>query len=258
MITLIQHFEVKDTKYQIYSLKEKDLDDFLNKLPKEFRRCYITDRKLDDLSKKNGESKDDLLRKYFLPDVGNIMSGDFGEMLSYFLVIDKYNNDGLVIEGPRKWRWKPARNKPAPCSDAVLFHIHNKDKSSKKDKMISIESKMKATPSSRHRIQDAIDGAQEDRNSRAVKTLNWLYEKYGRIGKKNAQQKIQRFRNPSKFGTFEKIYKAIAIIDKELLSDELKKKVVSDDGIRILIISTSNLKDIYQRTFNNIISSVEQ
>ncbi|MCP5005290.1 MAG: DUF1837 domain-containing protein [Planctomycetes bacterium] len=256
-MSIIKHFEIDETIYQIYSLRDEDLDDFLNKLPVKFRRCYIADRELEDLSKKNGESKDDILRKYILPDVGNIMSGDFGEMLSYFLVIDKYKKESLTIEGPRKWRWKPTRNKPAPCSDAVLFHFHKKDKSSKKDKMISIESKMKATPSKRHRIQDAIDGAQEDRNSRAVKTLNWLYEKYGRIGKINAQQKIQRFRNPSKFGTFEKIYKAIAIIEKKLLSDELKKKVVSDDGIRILVISTSNLKDIYQITFSNIISSVE-
>lgn len=256
-MNIIKHFELKNTKYQIYSLKEEYLDDFLNKLPVEFRRCYITDKKLDDLSKKNGESKDDILRKYFLPDVGNIMSGDFGEILSYFMVIDKYNKEGFVVKGPRKWRWKMARNKPAPYSDAVLFHFHKEGKSSKKDKMISIEAKMKATPSKRHRIQDAIDGAKEDKNSRAVKTLNWLYEKYGRIGMRNAQQKIQRFRKPSKFGTYEKTYKAIAIIEKSLLPDELRKKVVSDDGIRILVISTNNLKDIYQKTFNNIISSVE-
>ncbi len=256
-MNIIKHFELEDTIYQIYSLKEEDLDDFLKELPDEFRRCYITDRELDDLSKKNGESKDDILRKYILPDVGNIMSGDFGEILSYFLVIDKYNNEGLLIKGPRKWRFKPARNKPAPCSDAILFYFHNKDKSSINDKMISIESKMKATSSKKNLIQDAIDGAQNDKNSRAAKTLNWLYEKYGRIGKINAQKKIQRFRKPSKYGTYEKIHKAIALIDKELLSDEIRKEVVSDDGIRILIISTSNLKNIYQRTFDNIISSVE-
>lgn len=249
MIGIIKHFEIEETIYQIYSLKEDDLGDFLNKLPEEFRLCYITDEELNDLSKKNGESKDDILRKYILPDVGNIMSGDFGEMLSYFMVIDKYNKEGLIIEGPRKWRWKPARNKPAPYSDAVLFHFHNKNKSSIKDKMISIESKMKATESDRHRIQDAIDGAQEDRNSKAVKTLDWLYEKYGRCGRKKEQQELQRFRKPSEFGSYEKICKAIAIIDNELLSDELKKEVVLDDDIKVLVITSKNLKDIYQSTY---------
>ena len=68
---------------------------------------------------------------------------------------------------------------------------------------------MKATKSNRHSIQEAIDDAQKDRNSRAVKTLNWLYEKYGRVGNKNAQQKIQRFRKPSEYGTYENIYKAM-------------------------------------------------
>lgn len=256
MIDIIKHFEIEGTIYQIYSLKEDDLGDFLNKLPEEFRLCYITDDELNDLSKKNGESKNDTLRKYILPNVGNIMSGDFGEMLSYFLVIDKYNDEGLIIDGPRKWRWKPARNKPAPYSDAVLFHFHNKGKSSTKDKMISIESKMKATYSNNHRIQDAINDAKEDRNSRAVKTLDWLDEKYGRCGMRKEQQELQRFRKPSKFGSYEKIYKAIPIIDKKLLPDELKEKVISDDGIKILVISINNLKEIYQDTYKNIISSV--
>jgi hypothetical protein len=253
---IIQHFEIEETIYQIYSLKKGEIKDFLIKLPEEFRLCYITDEELDSLSKKNGESKKDILRNYILPDIGNIMSGDFGEMLSYFLIIDKYNNEGLIIEGPRKWQWKPSRNKAAPYSDAVLFHFHDKRKPSVEDKMISIESKMKATHSKRNRIQDAIDGAQEDRNSRAVKTLHWLHEKYGRCGMTKEQKELQRFRKPSEFGSYEKIYKAIALIDNELWSDERKKKIVLDDGIRILVITAKNLKDIYQDTYKNIISSV--
>ena len=149
----------------------------------------------------NGVSKSEFLESYVLPDFGNIKSGDFGEMLSLFAVSDHLANKGITVFAPKKWRWKD-RNKPAPYSDAILFNIVDPEKSSEEDFLVTIESKMKATPSTNHRIKDAIDGANDDIKSRMAKTINWLVEKYARLGDMPSKRIVERFKDPATYGNF--------------------------------------------------------
>lgn len=252
---ILEHFDkLTQNGFIIYRLKDAEWQNFLNKLPTDFRVSYIIDSELKVLAGKNGLSKSEFLEKFILPDDGKIKSGDFGEMLSYFAVIENFDKKRIILNGPRKWRWKD-RNKAALYSDSVLFHISDPKKYSKKDLLITVESKMKAEKSKKHRIQEAIDGAVVDKLSRLSKTLIWLEEKYAKLGKPKQRMLVERFKDPATYGSFLTRHKAIAILDKNFEIDELSKTIKNNHGITVIVFSINELKEAYEQTRANIIKS---
>ena len=254
---ILEHFDRTNAATHIlYQLKKGEWGNLIGKLPVEFRKCYITDRVLEDLSDNNGISKSDFLEKYIIPDRGNIVSGDFGEIVSYYAVKDNYQIKGINISGPKKWQWKHDKNKPVQGADAILFHIANPKKPTKKDILVSIESKMKAVASTDHRIQDAIIGASKDKKSRMAKTLSWLEERYAKDGEKDKIKSIERFKDPATHGDYQKEFKAIAIVDKSLETGETGKAFTNIDNVCVIVFSIEDLKKAYEDTRINIINSV--
>jgi len=253
---ILTHFSRNDKEDMIvYKIKEEELDDFINKLTDGFRNCYIFDSELKKQAKTLNKTQSEFLENYILPDIGNVKSGDFGEMLSYHVIIEKYREKGILLSGPKKWRWKD-RNKPAPHSDVILFHISDSKKPSSDDLLITAESKMKATNSKSHRVQDAIDGAIKDKLSRMVKTLIWLNERYARNGQIKSKNNLARFMDPSTYGTYQKIHKAIAIIDSEFEKEDIDKYISNEECIVVIVFSIKKLLEGYEKTFDNIINSV--
>lgn len=254
---ILQHFDRTNTANHIlYRLKKGEWSQFIDKLPEEFRKCYITDKALDELSKVRKISKAEFLENYVLPDEPVIKSGDFGEILCFHTVIENFDDKGKVLFTPRKWRWKDSRNKAAPGADAIFFHVANPKKPTKKDILITLESKMKAVNSKKHRIQDAIDGATTDKLSRMAKTLSWLEEKYAKHGNENKRQLVERFKDPATFGDYEKQFKAIAIMDSNFEVDETAKAINNTQGVTVIVFSIEELKKAYEDTRTNIIKSV--
>jgi hypothetical protein len=256
-MSLLDYFDYdRSTGFHIYTLKNEDVKKFLSDITVPFRNCYIIDAELDERALENKISKADFLEKHVLPDVGNIKSGDFGEMVSWYFVTAHYSNKGLDLISPKKWLWKEDRNKATPYTDVVAFYFPDTNKPSANDFIVSVESKMKATPRKAHRVQDAIDGANKDKLSRLTKTLLWLETKYSRIGDMENKKVVQRYLDPVKNGTYEKIFKAIAIIDKSLSGFEMSEPVTKGDNIKILLIVITNLKDIYEENYIQIKGSV--
>jgi hypothetical protein len=254
---LLRYFIFEKTEhFFIYRLNPENKEDFLNEITSEFRQCYITDKKLRKNANDNQISASKFLEEFILPSVGNIKSGDFGEMLSYFFVIEHYTSNGTVIFAPRKWRWKEERNKASPFSDAVGFYREDESSPSDNDFVVCVESKMKATKSDKHRIQEAIDGANKDRVSRLGKTLCWLREKYAKGGVAGMRKYIERYSDPVGKKTFKKFFKAFAIIDNKLETQELSQLIKNADGISIIIITMEHLRDIYEENLKRIIISV--
>ncbi len=254
---LLQHFDRANTSdYILYRLKKGHWSHLLNKLHEDFRQCYITDEVLEELSKKAGITKCDFLEKYILPDDPTIKSGDFGELLCYHAVIENFENKGFVLFGPKKWRWKDNRNVAAPGSDAILFYVADSKKPTQKDILLTVESKMKAIKTNVHRTQDAIDGAMKDKKTRMAKTLSWLEEKYAKEGDEKNRRFVERFKDPATFGDYNKMFKAVAVIDSTCEKDEIEKKLRNDEKITVIIISLEDLKKAYENTRLNIIKSV--
>jgi hypothetical protein len=254
---ILAHFDRSNkANYILYRLKKGEWTNFIGKLPDEFRKCYITDKALDELSTERGITKSEFLEKYVLPDEPTIKSGDFGELLCFHAVIENFEGKGLLLFAPKKWQWKDNRNKAAPGADAILFHIANLKKPSKKDILITIESKMKAVNSKEHRIQDAIDGATTDKLTRMAKTLSWLEEKYARYGAEARRQLVERFKDPATYGDYQKQYKAVAIMDSDFEADETSKAISNIQGVTVIVFSIKELKKAYEDTRTNTIKSV--
>lgn len=248
---ILKYFDKVDHEdIHIYRLKTGELDNFIKELTVDFRLSYISDDDLDGLSAKNELTKSEFLEMFILPNKGNIKSGDFGEIFSFHAVIENFSNKGIELIGPYKWMWKD-RNKAAQYSDALLFGSNGTQ-----DLIVTIESKMKATKSKAHRLQDAIDGSEDDKLTRMSKTLFWLQEKYARLGDVENRKLAERYAYPAKFGAFKKIYKAIAIVDEEFEADEIGNEFTKSDDIVVLLFSICELKKAYEETRLNIINSV--
>jgi hypothetical protein len=254
---LLKHFDrINTSDYILYRLKKDEWSTLIDKLPTDFRQCYITDKALAELSTKAGITKRDFLKKYIVPDDPTIKSGDFGELLCYYAVIENFERKGFFLFGPKKWRWKNSRNVAAPGSDAILFHIADSKKPSIKDMLVTIESKMKAIKSNQHRMQDAVDGAIKDKKTRMVKTLAWLEEKYAREGDENNRKFVERFKDPATHGDYVKTFKAVAVVDSICEADEISKKLSNEEKVIVIIFSLEELKKAYENTHVNIIESV--
>lgn len=257
MMKILKHFDMEDSEHLTYKLKNDEVETFLSKLPKAFRGCYVSKKKIDKTIEKGEISKEEFISS-FLPDVGNIKSGDFGEILSYFLMKEK--NLPLILFGPKKWLWKVDRNKPMPYTDVVLFY-NKKASPTKDDFILSCEVKTKATPNkSTDPIQSAIDDSMKDSVSRLSKTLVWMRDRYIQKGKSEKIKKLDRFINSVELIEYKKKFRAIVVIDEKLVESELEKgfKLPEiEDEIELLIVSVENLQGIYEETFNEIPRSFE-
>ena len=261
---LLKHFVQEADKYFIFKLKDKEIDEFLSKLPIEYRKCYITDEKIDEIlqghKKKANNPRIQITTKEIIqnkiPDPGSVMAGDFGEITSYFMLREKYLPKKMF--DPRKWSWKTDRNKAMHHSDVILFHKNLKV--SKDDLVVIAETKVKATATRRNPIQDAVDGINKDYTSRLAKTLTWLKEIYTTIEPdSNKIEFLDRFINSqeNKYGEYTKHFKAIAIIDNSFLNNELASKIDDPkiDNLEIIIISIKNLKNTYEFTYRKMTES---
>lgn len=255
-MNILKYFSYNEEKdYHVYRLNDLEVENFLDSVTVDFRHCYIIDDDLNKNAKKIGVSNGEFLKQSILPDVGKIKSGDFGEMLSCFFIEEHYANKGFMLFCPRKWLWKEDRNKASPYTDTVGFFCEDGKNPSKNDFIVSVESKMEATKTSKNRIQEAIDGANIDRISRLAKTLKWLHEKYERDGNKEKMEFIERYSDPVKKGTYKKIYKAFAILDKNFEEYQFSLPIIDNENIFIIIITMENLKKVYEANLARIIES---
>lgn len=260
---LLKHFEESSKNFVILTLKDKEWDEFIEKLPIPFKNCYIPDKELEHRIITFSSSKEKELSE-ILPSEGKIKSGDFGEILSYFLFKEKYKKRNL--NGPKKWRWKEEKNVAAPYTDVILFSIKKMGKPSKDDLLISVESKMKATANnSYHPIEKAINGAEKDSVSRIANTLSWLRKKYkdeslkanAPVAKlKELVDSIERFIKSETVGEYSKQIKAVAFVDKSFFNDEVAKSVtipvINGATFEVVVVSIKDLQKAYENVFTQI------
>src|SRR5690606_31602890 len=123
------------------------------------RRCYIDDALLDERARLTGKPKSELVAAK-LPDRGSTMAGDFGEILVY--LYHAAVEPGVELVGPKKWRLKQDRTKPAPYSDVVHFVLPHWPLSSTEDRILCSEVKTKSTTGDSSPISSAIADSEKD------------------------------------------------------------------------------------------------
>lgn len=234
-------------------LREKERAALMNFCVRTLPECYITQAVLSERVKATGKPASEILANK-LPDPGHVMSGDFGEIVTLLFLGSEC---AQKVELLKKWRYKQDRKKPAPHSDVVVLYREFTDKASKNDFVISAETKQKSTKGSFTPIADAITGLTIDQTGRLARTLAWLREKAIDQGSKSDIAMIERFTHQLAV-TYAKHYKAVAIIDRDLLDDELKRQPVpaTNNSFEVVVIGIKDLKTFYETVFGRAVKEV--
>lgn len=164
----------QDQPYVLVRMSTQNVAQLAGTMGIPLRRCYITDAVLQQSAAQHGLSLSDVLGSK-LPDAGSTMAGDFGEVLGYFYQAAKEFPANAI--GPKKWRLKQDRIKPAPKSDVIHFVMPQRPNASSADTVLCSEVKVKSTATPSHPIASAIADCEKDRVSRLANTLVWLRER---------------------------------------------------------------------------------
>lgn len=221
------------------------------------RRCYIDDASLDQRAQATGRSKSDLVAAK-LPDRGSTMAGDFGEILVF--LYHTVAEPGVELIGPKKWRLKQDRAKPAPYSDVVHFVLPHWPKPSTDDRILCSEVKTKSTDGDSTPISSAIADCEKDRTSRLAKTLVWLKERalHEDLGTTTVAH-LERFTQAIDHPKAQKEFRAVAVVCASLVDDELADAPEEEpmDHI-VVVIAVPGLKQRYEDVFDSVHATVTE
>lgn len=240
----------RDDPYVLVRVSEPHAKSWAAALGLPVRRCFVSDSIVSSQSAALNVSAKNVIAAA-LPDPGAVMSGDFGELLVYFYQSAK--ELPTAVFGPKKWRLKPERTKPAPKSDVVHFVLPSWPTATKNDVVLCAEVKSKATKGDSNPIKEAIDDSvKKDQVSRLTDTLIWLRDKV-LIGAPLGDVELphlERFINATDHPTFEKRFRAVAVVCESLVADELKHApTTKPEGYTVVVIAVPDLKGTYGAVF---------
>ena len=219
------------------------------------RRCYISDESIEERVASLGVSRAEILESK-LPNPGSTMAGDFGEILIYFYHAARLHPN--VAFGPKKWRLKQDRTKPAPHSDVVHFLLPEWPTPTNQDVVVCSEVKVKSTPGAWQPIPVAIAGCQLDRVSRLTRTLVWLRERALTENLGSVQlDHLNRFINAVDYPPAARRFFAVAVICASLVDGELATiPAQASPDFSLVIVSVPNLRQLYGSVYEAIRDNV--
>lgn len=238
----------QETPFVLVRVDQRVAQTWVNILKIAVRRCYITDSLLESRASALSTSGAEIVAAR-LPDPGSTMSGDFGEILVYLYQAARVHPD--VAIGPKKWRLKQDRTKPAPHSDVIHFVLPSWPSPSVQDVLLCSEVKTKATNGASTPIKSAIEDSTKDRTSRLARTLVWLKERAltEDLGDVTVAH-LDRFINATDHPPATKRYYAVAVICSSLVDGELSSAPTDPPtGCSVVVMSVPQLQQTYTAVF---------
>lgn len=244
-----------DAPYVLVRITEDEADEWVAMLTDGARRCYVTDEFLQRRATELGLSQAEILASR-LPEPGSVMAGDFGEILTF--IYQGACEYPTAVIGPKKWRLKQDRLKPAPYSDVVQLIVPGWPTPSAQDRLLCSEVKTKSTDSDSTPIASAIADCEKDRTTRLAKTLVWLRERALQedLGTTTIGH-LDRFINATDHPQAQREFRAVAVICTSLLDGELETAPEEQSTeYTLLILAVPALKERYESLFGAIRDSV--
>lgn len=244
----------QQTPYVLVRVPEEHARGLADVLGVPIRRCYIDDRILELREQTSGRPRSELVAAK-LPDRGATMAGDFGEILVY--LYHSSVEPGVDLIGPKKWRLKQDRTKPAPFSDVVQFVLPHWPISSNDDRILCSEVKTKSTNGDSAPISTAIADCVKDQTSRLAKTLVWLKERalHEELGTTSIAH-LERFINATDHPEAKKQFRAVAVVCESLVGGELADAPDEVHGNHtVVVIVVPDLKQRYEDVFDAVHAS---
>lgn len=250
----------KDKEVVVYKFKDGLLDEFVSEFVMPFRQAYISDEELDEGIAEEIWGDREEGSKMKIPTLPHLKSGEFAEILLFFLSQCLRCTD--VNVAPLKWRWKENQDTPCHLTDIVLAKCDDEKNPSKEDYLYFVESKAKAIPlpqtTSASVMNDAIDGAVNDCVSRAGKTVAWLVTKLAHDKKYDMARKIGRFKDSTDV-EYQRFLNAAIVVDKDSLDKHIANitaanlKTAKKNRISLFAVPFADMKALYERVFNEAV-----
>jgi hypothetical protein len=239
----------QDTPYVLVRVSDEHAKSWATVLGLVVRRCYVSDSVVSANASEHGVDQTEIIEAR-MPDAGSTMSGDFGEILVYLYQGAK--ELPRVAIGPKKWRLKQDRTKPAPHSDVIHFVLPTWPKVSNQDVLLCSEVKTKSTDSKFDPISAAIADGAKDRTSRLARTLVWLRERALVESLGDVQiAHLERFINATEHPEAMKRFRAVAVVCKSLVDGELQHAPTSETSdYTVVIIAVPDLRKTYTAVFD--------
>lgn len=235
-----------------------------------FREAYIATDKLNHIVSHFPTTRKEAISRR-LPREGNVMSGDFGEILSFYMACQIWSPSVNVI--PMKWRFKDSKKDASKYTDVILFELHDADNPSVDDAMFTYEVKTCATglgdgiykvhvkPSYKNykdgklecTIIEAVFDANKDAVERAAETIPYLLTRCEDEDLYDLYKQIYRFREAEKT-TYNKEYNAVAIVDSTTLSKQMLRMpgdllTMHPNVKNVYCIPMENLQNVYESIY---------
>ena len=246
----------RDEPYVLVRVSPENANGLVAALRDAVRRCYLTDELLESQAQAleaelqgTFETRQTAIINSKLPDPSATMAGDFGEILIF--AYQAATALPRVAIGPKKWRLKQDRTKPAPCSDVVHFILPTWPAASAQDELLCAEVKMKATNGGSTPIQDAIADCAKDRTSRLSRTLQWLKERAMTENLGEVQlAHLNRFIDATDHPAAIKRFRAVAVICENLVNAELPNAPQqASPEYELVVVAVPNLHAVYNAVF---------
>lgn len=252
----------------MYVFDETRTDEFIHAALDDYRKAYIADEDLEAIVVGMGTSRNEEI-KGVTPTDAVIKSGEFAEILSYYLFLAKNPEYNVA---PLRWRWKEERDRAVHFADIMLLYCPDETKLSKSDKLMTVEVKSRATKPSKGEssINNAIAGALKDSVSREGKTLSFLKQRYKRDKQFDMANKVKRFENAVAH-PYQTQHNAIAIVDSSYMEDyhigNLDTNLIAKIGAfnkaekqnhhsrAVFVIPMDDLKSKYERLYQELPNS---
>lgn len=252
----------KEKGVSIYHFKDELIDEFVKEFLLPFRQAYISDEDLNDgVENEVWTDKAEAIAEQ-IPTLPNLQSGEFSEILLYFLSLCFRCPEANVI--PLKWRWKENQNTPCHLSDIVLMKCMDDENPSENDFMYVVESKGKAlAPSKNFKtsvMNDAIDGSSKDYVSRSGKMVAYMRKWYNREKNYDMARKVKRF-GDSVDVDYQKFYNAAIVVERDTLTTHLdnikedKLKEAKKNGISLIAVPIRSMKAMYERMYSEVVNT---
>jgi hypothetical protein len=251
-----------ETPYVLVRVAPEHANTWSAALDNAVRRCYLTDELVQSRAQQleaelqgTPEFRQAQIINSKLPDAGSTMAGDFGEILIYLYLGAKAHPK--IVIGPKKWRLKQDRTKPAPGTDVVQFILPTWPSPSDQDEILCAEVKMKSTSGASSPIESAIKDCAKDRTSRLSRTLQWLKERAlsEPLGTVEIAH-LDRFINATDHPPAAKRFHAVAVICSDLVEAELlnaPKK--SSPEYTLVVVAGPTLQAVYTNVYDAVRTS---
>lgn len=172
-----------------------------------------------------------------------------------FLAKDFICPDANII--PVKWQWKENRDVPSHLTDVMLLKCPDDQNPNPKDYIYSIEVKSAATSSKVSKINDAIDGAIKDKDSRIGKMIAYLTTKYVKDRKATMAKLVKRFDDSVNIPYDRKISAAV-VVEKAFLRYHIDNitqehfEKAKSEPIVLFAVPIKELKQLYEKIYSLI------